>query len=80
MVDPDAGLTLEGLARILRDHMDGTATQFADVGVRLDAVGERIDRVARIVGDLTQLASQHHEDLAYAPANGRNGHGPRRHW
>ena len=64
MADSDARLTLEGLARILRDHMDGTTAQFAEVGARLDAVGVRIDRLARIVEGLTQLATQHHEEIA----------------
>jgi len=64
MADSDARLTLEGLARILRDHMDGTAAQFAEVGARLDAVGVRIERLARIVGDLTQLATRHDAEIA----------------
>jgi chromosome segregation ATPase len=47
MADTDSDLTLEGLARILRDHMDATAAQFAEVGVRFDAVGARLDTVTR---------------------------------
>lgn len=64
MADSDGKLTLEGLAQILREHMDGTAAQFAEVGARLDVVGVRIERLARIVGDLTQLSTRHDAEIA----------------
>jgi len=77
MADSKDGLTLEGLAQILRDHMDGTAaqfaevrTQFAEVGARLDAVGARIDNlrgeigiVATIVRDLAQIVARHADQI-----------------
>lgn len=71
MADSNDGLTLEGLAQILRDHMDGTAARFAEVGARLDAVGARIDNlrgevgiVATIVRDLADVVARHHDDIA----------------
>lgn len=77
MADSNDGLTLEGLAQILRDHMDGTAVQFAEVraqfaevGARLDAVGARIDNlrgeigiVATIVRDLAQIVAGHADQI-----------------
>jgi chromosome segregation ATPase len=69
MADSSDGLTLEGLAQILRDHMDGTAArfaevraefaevraQFAEVGARLDAVGARIDNLRGEIGTVATI-------------------------
>jgi chromosome segregation ATPase len=70
-------LTLEGLARILRDHMDGTAARFAEVGNqfaelrnqfagvwgRMDELRGEIGLVATLVRDLTQIVARHDDEL-----------------
>ena len=45
MAESNDGLTLEGLAQILRDHMDGTAARFADVAKQF--AEERAERKAQ---------------------------------
>ncbi len=71
MPHPSDGLTLEGLARTLRDHMNTSAAefaevraQFAEVGRRIDALRGEIGTVAAIVRDLTQVVARHHDELA----------------
>lgn len=63
MVDSDGSLTLEGLAQILRDHMDGTAARFAEVGARIDDLRGDIGLVAALVRDLGQIVTRHHDEL-----------------
>lgn len=62
MPDSNSELTLQGLAQILRDHMDGTALQFAEVrrqfsevGVRFAEVGSRIDDLRRENADVAGM-------------------------
>ncbi len=55
MPDANDGLTLEGLARILREHMDGTAARFAEVGARIDDLRREVAGVAGMVSDLSQV-------------------------
>jgi hypothetical protein len=71
MANPNAGLTLEGLAQILRDHMDGSAgqfaevrAQFADVRVRIDDLRGEIGTVATIVRDLAPIVARHLDEMA----------------
>ena len=45
MAEPSDGLTLEGLAQILRDHMNGTAARFAEVANQF--AEERAERKAQ---------------------------------
>lgn len=63
MADSNDGLTLEGLAQILRDHMDGTAARFAEVGNRIDDLRKEISTVATVVRDLTQIVLRRTEEL-----------------
>jgi methyl-accepting chemotaxis protein len=65
------GLTLEGLAQILRDHMDGTAVkfdevraQFAEVGLRIDDLRREVAGVAGMVRDLSQIVLRQVEEIA----------------
>ncbi len=51
MPDSTNGLTLQGLAQILRDHMDGTAARFAEVGARMDELRREVAGVAGMVRD-----------------------------
>ncbi len=71
---PNGPLTLEGLAQILRDHMDGTAAQFAEeraerraqdaeLRARIDDLRGEIGTVAGLVRDLAQVALQRTEEL-----------------
>jgi chromosome segregation ATPase len=55
MAETDGPLTLEGLAQILRDHMDGTAARFAEVGRRIDDLRGEIGTVAGVVRNLGQI-------------------------
>jgi hypothetical protein len=61
--DSNGSLTLEGLAQILRDHMDGTAARFAEVGARIDELRGDIGLVATLVRDLGQIVTRHHDEL-----------------
>jgi len=75
MTESSDGLTLDGLAKILRDHMDGTAAQFAeeraerraqDVRWRAslqDLRGE-IGTVATLVRDLGQIVLRQVDEVA----------------
>ena len=45
MAESNNGLTLQGLAQILRDHMDGTAARFAEVANQF--AEERAERKAQ---------------------------------
>lgn len=53
MNDLNDSLTLDGLARILRDHIDWTAARFGEVGTRLDAVVAGLGSLGSRVDDLT---------------------------
>lgn len=64
MADSNDGLTLEGLARILRDHMDGTAARFAEVGARIDDLRGEIGLVATLIRDLAQIVVRHDDEIA----------------
>ena len=68
------GLTLEGLAQILRKHMDGTAAQFAEERAErqaqdaqwqagLTAPRGEIGLVAALVRDLGQIVARHVDEL-----------------
>jgi methyl-accepting chemotaxis protein len=71
MPDADESLTLGGLARILRDQMDGTTARFAEVGARFaevhasiqDLRGE-IGTVATLVRDLSQIVLRQVDEVA----------------
>ena len=70
MGNANGGLTLEGLAQILRDHMDANASEFAESRARFDAVGARIDDlrneiglVANLVRDLGQVVFRQVDQL-----------------
>ena len=64
MADSNGGLTLEGLARILRDHMDGTAARFAEVGGRIDDLRREVGGVAGMVRDLSQVVLRQVDEIA----------------
>ncbi len=75
MPQPSDGLTLEGLAQLLRDHITATATEFAEergerraqdaeLRARIDDLRGEIGTVAAIVRDLTQVVARHHDELA----------------
>jgi exonuclease VII small subunit len=71
MPNPKDGLTLEGLARILRDHMNGTALQFSEVRRQFSDVGTRIDdlrrenaEVAGMIRDLSQVVLRPVDEVA----------------
>lgn len=74
MANRDGGLTLEGLARTLRDHMDASAAesaemrtqfaaQFAQVGTRIDDLRGEIGIVAGLVRDLAQIVARHDDEI-----------------
>ena len=63
MAGSGEGLTLEGLAQILRDQMDGTAARFAEVGARIDALHGEIVVVAAIVRDLAQIVARQVDEI-----------------
>ncbi len=64
MPNPKNGLTLGGLARILRDHMNGTAARFAEVGSRIDDLRRENADVAGIVRDLSQIVLRQVDEVA----------------
>lgn len=64
MADSNDGLTLEGLAQILRDHMDGTAARFAEVGARIDDLRREVAGVAGMVRDLSQIVLRQVDEMA----------------
>ena len=63
MAERSDGLTLEGLARILRDHMDGTAARFAEVRESIQDLRGEIGTVATIVRDLSHIVARHDDEL-----------------
>lgn len=63
MADANGRLTLEGLGRILRDHMDGTAAQFAAVGARIDDLRGEIAGVAALVRELARIVVRHGDQI-----------------
>ena len=64
MTESSDGLTLEGLAQILRDHMDGTAAQFAEVRTSIRDLSGEIGTVATLVRDLSQIVLRQVDQLA----------------
>jgi methyl-accepting chemotaxis protein len=71
MADSNGGFTLEGLAQVLRDQMEGTALQFAEVRRQFAEVGERIDdlrrenaEVAGMVRELSQVTLRQVDEIA----------------
>ena len=63
MADTDGPLTLEGLALILRDHMDGTAARFAELGRRIDDLRGEIGTVTGGIRDLGQVVLRQVDQL-----------------
>lgn len=63
MAGSNGSLTLKGLAQILRDHMDGTAARFTDVGVQIDALRGEIGAVTGLVRDLGQIVLRNTEQI-----------------
>lgn len=66
MTDRDGDLTLRGVARTLRDFMNASAAdfaemraQFAHVGVRIDELRGEIGIVAAVVRDPAQVVARH---------------------
>src|SRR3972149_4267801 len=64
MPKPKDGLTLGGLARILRDHMNGTAARFAEVGARIDDLRRENAEVAGMVRALSQIVLRQVDEVA----------------
>ena len=64
MAASNDGLTLEGLARILRDHMEGTAAQFAEVRASIQDLRGEIGTVATLVRDLGQIVLRQVDEVA----------------
>ena len=63
MAESTDGLTLEALARILREHMVEAASQFAEVRTSIQDLRGEIGAVATIVRDLAQVVARHHDQL-----------------
>ena len=64
MAESSNGLTLEGLAQILRDHMDGTAARFAEVRVSIQDLRGEVGLVATLVRDLSQIVLRQVDEVA----------------
>jgi len=75
MAESNDGLTLEGLAQILRDHMDGSAARFAEERAERKAQDARwrasiqdlrgeIGTVATLVRDLGQIVLRQVDEVA----------------
>ena len=64
MAQSDNGLTLEGLAKILRDHMQVTAAQFAEVRASIQDLRGEIGTVATMVRDLGQIVLRQMDEVA----------------
>ena len=75
MAESSDGLTLEGLAQILRDHMDGSAARFAEERAERKAQDARwrasiqdlrgeIGTVASLVRDVSQIVLRQVDQLA----------------
>jgi len=74
MAESNNGLTLEGLAQILRDHMEGTAARFAEERAErkaqdarwragLDDLRGQVVTVVGLVRDMSQNAARQAEEL-----------------
>ena len=74
MAESNNGLTLEGLAQILRGHMDGTAARFAEERAErkaqdarwragLDDLRGQVVTVVGLVRDMSQNAARQAEEL-----------------
>jgi chromosome segregation ATPase len=70
MANRDGELTLDGLARVLRAHMDASAAEFAEMRAQFAQVGTRIDDlrgeigiVAGLVRDLAQIVARHDDEI-----------------
>ena len=64
MTESSNGLTLEGLAQILRDHMDGSAARFAEVRASIQDLRGEIGLVATLVRDLSQIVLRQVDEIA----------------
>ena len=64
MAESSDGLTLEGLAQILRDHMDGTAARFAEVRASIQDLRGEVGLVATLVRDLSQIVLRQVDEVA----------------
>ena len=75
MAESSDGLTLEGLAQILRDHMDGSAARFAEERAERKAQDARwrasiqdlrgeVGLVATLVRDLSQIVLRQVDEVA----------------
>jgi chromosome segregation ATPase len=75
MADPTNGLTLVGLARLLRDHVSESAERLAeereerraqDAQLRagIEDLRREIGTAASLIRDLGQVVSRHHDQLA----------------
>ena len=64
MAESNNGLTLQGLAQILRDHMDGTAARFAEVRVSIQDLRGEVGLVATLVRDLSQIVLRQVDEVA----------------
>jgi len=64
MPDANESLTLEGLARILREQMDGTAARFAEVRASFQDLRGEIGTVATLVRDLSQIVLGQVDEVA----------------
>jgi hypothetical protein len=75
MAESNDGLTLEGLAQILRDHMDGSAARFAEERAERKAQDARwrasiqdlrgeVGLVATLVRDLSQIVLRQVDEVA----------------
>jgi len=75
MTESSDGLTLEGLAQILRDHMDGSAARFAEERAERKAQDARwrasiqdlrgeVGLVATLVRDLSQIVLRQVDEVA----------------
>ncbi len=70
MANQDGELTPEGLAQVLRAHMDASAADFAETRAQFTQVGRRIDDlrgeigiVAGLVRDLAQIVARHDDEI-----------------
>jgi chromosome segregation ATPase len=63
MAEPSGSLTLEGLAQILRQHMDWTAARFAEVGAHIGDLRAEIGRLAVLFVELAQVQLRQTEAL-----------------
>jgi uncharacterized coiled-coil protein SlyX len=64
MADTNGGLTLKGLARILRDHIEATGARFAEVGARMDDLRREVAGVAGMIRDLSGVVLRQADEIA----------------